>query len=75
MSRPAKGALLFSLAVAPGFTGTLLALAGDPSFTRQVAGSSSSFCDLTTALGTTHTGNYATAINGTDSVIGPEPGV
>ena len=41
MSRPAKGVLLFR--VAPAFTGTLLALGGDPSFTRQVAGDQRQF--------------------------------
>jgi len=48
---------------------------GNPGFTCQEAGTSGSFCDLTTALGTTRTGNYAIAITGADSVVNlPEPG-
>jgi hypothetical protein len=47
---------------------------GDPGFTCQNAGTSGSFCDLTTALGTTRTGDYAIAITGADSVGTPEPG-
>jgi len=47
---------------------------GNPGFTCQEAGTSGSFCDLTTALGTTRTGNYAIAITGADSVTSPEPG-
>jgi hypothetical protein len=47
---------------------------GDPGFTCQEAGTSGSFCDLTTALGTTRTGNYAVAITGADSITTPEPG-
>jgi hypothetical protein len=46
---------------------------GDPGFTCQEAGTSGSFCDLTTALGTTRAGNYAISITGADVVIGPEP--
>jgi hypothetical protein len=75
------GDLDFRDALGPGtFT---LALAGGPSLTRrltpQEAGTSGSFCDLTTALGTTalgttRMGNYAIAITGADSVLGPEPG-
>ena len=37
---------------------------GDPGFTCLQEGTSSSFCDLTTALGTTPTGTYASAITG-----------
>ena len=47
---------------------------GSPGFTCQEAGTSGSFCDLTTALGTTRTGNYAVAITGADSITTPEPG-
>jgi len=47
---------------------------GNPGFTCTEAGTSGSFCDLTTALGTTRTGNYAIAITGADSVTTPEPG-
>jgi hypothetical protein len=47
---------------------------GDPGFTCQEAGTGGSFCDLTTALGTTRTGNYAIAITGASSVTTPEPG-
>jgi hypothetical protein len=50
---------------------------GDPGFTCVAAGTSGSFCDLTTAFGTSRTGNYAVAITGADSVtqLGvPEPG-
>ena len=49
---------------------------GDPGFTCQEAGTSGSFCDLTTALGATRTGNYAIAITGANSVttVTPEPG-
>ena len=70
------GDLDFRDALGPGtFT---LALAGGPSLTRrltpQEAGTSGSFCDLTTALGTTRTGNYAVSITGADSVTTPEPG-
>jgi hypothetical protein len=49
---------------------------GNPGFTCQEAGTSGNFCDLTTALGTSRTGNYAIAISGADSVtqLGvPEP--
>jgi hypothetical protein len=49
---------------------------GDPGFTCQLAGTSGNFCDLTTALGTSRTGNYAIAIGGADLVtqLGvPEP--
>src|ERR1700693_3687600 len=41
---------------------------GNPGFTCQEAGTSGSFCDITTALGTTRTGNYAIAVTGADSV-------
>ena len=37
---------------------------GDPGLTCLQEGTSSSFCDLTTALGTTPTGTYASAITG-----------
>jgi hypothetical protein len=47
---------------------------GDPGFTCVAAGTSGSFCDLTTALGTSRTGNFAVAITGADSVTTPEPG-
>jgi hypothetical protein len=47
---------------------------GNPGFTCQEAGTSGSFCDLTTALGTSRTGNYAIAITGADSATTPEPG-
>ena len=48
---------------------------GDPGFTCVEAGTSGSFCDLTTALGTSRTGNYAIAITGADSAVNlPEPG-
>jgi hypothetical protein len=48
---------------------------GDPGFTCQEAGTSGSFCDLTTALGTSRTGSYAISISGADSVVNlPEPG-
>jgi hypothetical protein len=47
---------------------------GDPGFTCVEAGTSGSFCDLTTALGTSRTGNFAIAITGADSVVNlPEP--
>jgi uncharacterized protein (TIGR03437 family) len=48
---------------------------GDPGFTCQEAGVSGSFCDLTTALGTTRSGNYAIAITGADSVNPASPGL
>jgi len=47
---------------------------GVPGFTCTEAGTSGNFCDLTTALGTSRTGNYAIAITGADSVTSPEPG-
>jgi hypothetical protein len=49
---------------------------GDPGFTCQEAGlTSGSFCDLTTALGTSRTGNFAISVSGSDSVVNtPEPG-
>jgi hypothetical protein len=47
---------------------------GDPGFTCTEAGTSGSFCDLTTALGASRTGNYAIAVTGADSVTTPEPG-
>jgi hypothetical protein len=50
---------------------------GDPGFTCQEAGTSGSFCDLTTALGTSRTGDYAISVAGADSVMQlgvPEPG-
>src|ERR1700722_3549777 len=47
---------------------------GDSGFTCLEAGTSGSFCDLTTALGTTRTGNYAISVSGTDSVVNlPDP--
>jgi hypothetical protein len=36
---------------------------------------SGTFCDVTPALGTTRTGNYAIAITGADSVGTPSPAV
>jgi hypothetical protein len=46
----------------------------NPGFTCQEAGTSGSFCDLTTALGASRTGNYAISISGADSVVNlPEP--
>ncbi|MGA3239432.1 MAG: DVUA0089 family protein [Bryobacteraceae bacterium] len=47
---------------------------GDPGFTCQSLGVGGSFCDLTTALGVSRTGNYAIAVTGADSVTAPEPG-
>jgi hypothetical protein len=48
---------------------------GDPGFTCSEAGTSGSFCDLTTALGTSRTGNFAISITGADSAVNlPEPG-
>jgi hypothetical protein len=48
---------------------------GDPGFTCQEAGTSGSFCDLTTALGATRTGDFAVSITGADSIANlPEPG-
>jgi hypothetical protein len=47
---------------------------GNPGFTCAEAGTSGSFCDLTTALGDSRTGNFAIAITGADSVTSPEPG-
>jgi hypothetical protein len=47
---------------------------GNPGFTCQEAGTGGSFCDVTTALGTSRTGNYAISITGADSVTTPEPG-
>jgi len=47
----------------------------NPGFTCQEAGTSGSFCDLTTALGTSRTGDFAVSITGADSVANlPEPG-
>jgi hypothetical protein len=46
---------------------------GNPGFTCQEAGTSGSFCDLTTALGTSRTGNYAIAITGANSVTTATP--
>jgi hypothetical protein len=46
---------------------------GNSGFTCVEAGTSGSFCDVTTAFGTTRTGNYAIAITGADSVTTPEP--
>ena len=48
---------------------------GNPGFTCQEAGTSGTFCDVTTALRTTRTGNYAIAIIGADSVSTPSPAV
>jgi hypothetical protein len=48
---------------------------GNSGFTCQEAGTSSTFCDVTTALGTTRTGNYAIAVTGADSVSAPSPAV
>jgi hypothetical protein len=50
---------------------------GNPGFTCQEAGVGGSFCDLTTALGTSRTGAYAISITGADLVSQegvPEPG-
>jgi hypothetical protein len=50
---------------------------GNPGFTCQEAVTSGSFCDLTTAFGTSRTGDYAVSISGADTVtqLGvPEPG-
>jgi hypothetical protein len=49
---------------------------GNPGFTCQVAGVSGNFCDLTTAFGTSRSGNYAISISGATSVVQvtvPEP--
>jgi hypothetical protein len=50
----------------------------NPGFTCQEAGASGDFCDVTTAVGTSRTGDYAISISGADSVsqtVGtPEPG-
>lgn len=60
-------------AVADGFVED-----GNPGFTCVQAGVSGSFCDLTTALGTSRTGNYYLTITGADSAVQlspvPEPG-
>jgi hypothetical protein len=48
---------------------------GNPGFTWQEAGTSGTFCAVTTALGTTRTGNHAIAITGVDSVTTPSPAV
>jgi hypothetical protein len=48
---------------------------GNPGFTCQEAGTSGSFCDVTTAFGASRTGNYDIAITGADSAVNlPEPG-
>jgi hypothetical protein len=47
---------------------------GNPGFTCQEAGTSGSFCDVSTVFGTTRTGNFAIAVTGADSVTTPEPG-
>lgn len=47
---------------------------GNPGFTCNEVPTTGSFCDLTTALGTSRTGDYAISINGADSVTIPEPG-
>jgi hypothetical protein len=50
---------------------------GVPGFTCAEAGTSGSFCDLTTALGSSRTGNFAVAITGANTVVPvgtPEPG-
>jgi hypothetical protein len=55
--------------VADGFTED-----SDPGFTC-VGFSGGSFCDTTTAFGTSRTGNFAIAVIGADSVVNlPEPG-
>jgi len=49
---------------------------GNPGFACQLAGTSGNFCDLTTALGASRTGNYAVGITGADLVTQsgvPEP--
>jgi hypothetical protein len=47
----------------------------NPGFTCQEAGTSGSFCDITSALGASRTGNFAIAISGADIVVNlPEPG-
>jgi len=49
---------------------------GNPGFTCQEAGTSGSFCDLTTVLGTSRTGDWAISISGADSANQvPEPGM
>jgi hypothetical protein len=48
---------------------------GNPGFTCEGFGISGSFCDVTTALGTPRTGNYAIAVTGAESVANlSEPG-
>ena len=50
---------------------------GNPGFTCQEFGISGSFCDVTTALGTSRTGDWALTVTGADlaSQVGvPEPG-
>jgi hypothetical protein len=43
--------------------------------TCQEAGTSGSFCELTTALGKSRTGHFAISITGADTVLNlPEPG-
>jgi hypothetical protein len=59
-------------AVADGFIDD-----GSPGFTCQEARTSGNFCDLTTALGATRTGDFAISITGADSVTqvgASEPG-
>jgi hypothetical protein len=46
---------------------------GNPGFTCASEGVGGSFCDLTDAFFSSRTGNYAIAITGADSVIGPVP--
>jgi hypothetical protein len=48
---------------------------GNPGFTCNELGASGSFCDVTTALGVSRTGDYALSISGADSAtpVVPEP--
>jgi hypothetical protein len=46
---------------------------GNPGFTCAEFGTTGNFCDVTSALGTVRTGNYAVAITGQDITSTPEP--
>lgn len=46
---------------------------GNPGFTCAEFGASGNFCDVTSALGTVRTGNYAVSITGQDITATPEP--
>jgi hypothetical protein len=50
-------------AIADGFVND-----GNPGFTCAAAATSGNFCDLSTALGTSRTGDYAISITGADAV-------